>query len=339
VVLGSPSISVADPVKTPTTHDQEHSELIRGQRNVLVPAPLRRGDTVGVVSASGPPDSDLLDNGLEFLRSHGLRIRLGQYVCERNGYLAGNDEQRCTDLNTMLADPEVRGVLFARGGYGVMRLLESIDQEAVLRDPKALVGMSDVTALQLSLFSRCGLATFSGPMIAGQIGAGLDPVSEESLLRGLTEPLDGRDLLPISVDRVRTLRSGYACGPLLGGCLSLVVALLGTAHSPDFSGSILLLEDVNEPPYRLDRMLTHLQLSGVLSRVAGIVLGHFLGTQEKDMGEEVERLVLELTAENQVPVVSRVPHGHALPNLTLPHGVPVAINTEPPRLTVCFAAR
>lgn len=326
-------------MKTPNTHEHEHIELARGERDVLVPTPLRKGDTVGVVSASGPPDPDLLNTGVEFLRSHGFRTRLGQYVCERNGYLAGNDEQRCTDLNTMLADPEVRGVLLARGGYGVMRLLDSIDHEAVVRDPKLLLGMSDVTALQLSLFCRCGLATFSGPMIAGQVGGGLDPVSEESLLRGLTEPLEGRRLLPISVDGVQTLRSGDACGPLLGGCLSLVVALLGTVHSPDFTGSILLLEDVNEPLYRLDRMLTQLKLAGILSRVAGIVLGHFLGTQETDLREEVERLILELTSEHPVPVVSRVPHGHVLPNLTIPHGVRVALDTEPPGLTVHSAAR
>lgn len=259
---------------------------------------------------------------------------VGINVAERQRYLAGSDRQRCLDLNAMLTHPEVRAIIFARGGYGAMRILESVDCQAVTDDPKLLLGMSDVTALQLSLYARCGLVTFSGPMIAGQVSKGLDPLSEAWLKESLSEPVAGRDLIPRDGCEVFVLRHGKAQGPLLGGCLSLVVSLMGTPHCPDLSGAVLFLEDVHEPPYRIDRMLVHLKLAGILDRVGGLVLGHFIGPQGEDLAQDVERLALELTEENPVPIISRHPHGHALPNMTVPHGINVIMSTDPPSLVV-----
>ncbi len=301
---------------------------------ILIPEPLQLGDTVAVVAPSGPVDHDLLAPGVAFLKHKGFRVIEGFHVCERSGYLAGTDDQRCTDLNAMLRDPVVRGIFFARGGYGAMRLLEHPDLEAVSNDPKLLVGMSDATALQLSLFSSSGLMTLAGPMIAGQVGTGLDPVSEESMLRALTEPIDGRNLLAPAESALRVLRPGRASGILVGGCMSLVTALLGTAHSPDYSGAILFLEEVNEPPYRLDRMLIHLKLAGVLDKIAGLVAGHFLGPQGEDLAGEVNRILLDVTEDKPIPILTRVPHGHTLPNLTMTHGAPVSLDTERVSLTV-----
>src|SRR5512139_682964 len=140
-------------------------------KRLLIPPPIRAGDLVGVVAASGPPIPELLSQGIRFIQEKGFRVREGCHLRERNAYLAGEDSQRCQDLNSMLRDPEIRAIFLARGGYGVMRLLDSIDHEAIVDDPKILLGMSDVTALQLSLYALCGLVTFAGPMIAGQIGA------------------------------------------------------------------------------------------------------------------------------------------------------------------------
>jgi muramoyltetrapeptide carboxypeptidase len=303
-------------------------------RTMLIPEPLQFGDTVAVVAPSGPVEPEILSSGVTFLKQKGFRVIEGFHVCERNGYLAGTDDQRCTDLNAMLHNPVVRGIFFARGGYGAMRLLEDLDLESVRNDPKLLVGMSDATALQLSLLTRCGLISFSGPMIAGQVGAGLDAVSEESLIRALTEPIDGRNLLePMEMD-TRVLRPGRAGGILVGGCLSLVTALLGTGHSPDYSGTILFLEDVNEPSYRLDRMLIHLKLAGVLDKIGGLVAGHFLGPTGEDLSTEINRILLDVMEDNPIPVLTRVPHGHTLPNLTMPHGAPVRLDTERGSLTV-----
>jgi muramoyltetrapeptide carboxypeptidase len=257
----------------------------------------------------------------------------GRHISEREGYLAGTDDQRCEDLNAMLRNPEVRAVFLARGGYGSMRVFENLDLRAIVSDPKLIIGMSDVTALQLSLYARCGLITLSGPMPAGQVGEGLDLQSEAWFLRVLTSPIESLNFFPSDLS-VRVLRQGTAHGPLLGGCLSLITALMGTLHAPDYSGSILFIEDVGEAPYRVDRMLTQLKLAGVLEKVSGLIVGHFLAPDGRDLAAEVEGLVMEMTQSNTVPVVSRFPHGHTLPNLTLPHGAYVRMDTESRSMTV-----
>jgi muramoyltetrapeptide carboxypeptidase len=301
----------------------------------LIPRPLQPGDRLAVVASSGPPVAELLSEGLRFFEARGFAVVKGCHVYERNGYLAGTDDQRCEDLNSMLRDPEIRAILFARGGYGLMRLVDSVDCEAIIRDPKVLLGMSDVTALQLSLYSRCGLVTFAGPMIAGQVGQGLDLVSEESLIRALTGRLRGHNFFAESNGSIRVLRHGRVTAPLVGGCLSLITALLGTRHCPDYTGKLLLLEDVNEAAYRVDRMFTQLKLAGILERVEGVILGYFDGPGGEDIAEEVESILLELTSANPVPVISGFPHGHRLPNLTIPIGMKVELDTEEGRLQIC----
>lgn len=219
-----------------------------------------------------------------------------------------------------------------------MRLLESIDYAAIARDPKLLVGMSDLTALQLALFAHHGLLTFSGPMVAGQMADGLDLLSEQSLAEAVTQPISGQDLFNPCRDLIKVERHGRCRGVLLGGCLSLVTALLGTRYSPDYQGTVLFLEDVSEPLYRIDRMLVHLKLAGVIAAAAGFVLGHFIGPAGEDLREDAARLVREITAGTQVPVVTHYPHGHRLPNLTLPHGAVVELDTRQPALVVSCAA-
>jgi muramoyltetrapeptide carboxypeptidase len=304
---------------------------------LLIPTPIKQGDCVGVIAASGPVNPDLVEGGLTFLKNKGFRIVLGQHLLECNDYLAGTDEQRSTDLNSMLGDPEIRAIVFARGGYGMMRLLESIDYEVILADPKIIVGMSDVTALQLSLLDKCNLVTFAGPMVAVQIAAGLDAISEEWLINAMMEPIDNRNLWPEEPLGIRILRPGNSSGELMGGCLSLITALLGTDHLPDFRGKILLLEDLNEPLYRIDRMLTQLKLSGALGKITGLVLGHFLSPEQADLVEQVEEMILQFTLDHPVPIISRFPHGHRLPNLTLPFGVPLQMDTESHKLHVKVA--
>jgi len=308
-------------------------EFSTPNKDLVIPTPLKSGDLVGVVAASGPPSADLLNEGIRFLERRGFRVRTGRHVYEKNGYLAGTDDQRCQDLNAMLRDAEVRGIFFARGGYGVMRVLDRLDSEALVQDPKVLLGMSDVTALQLSLYSRLNLVTFSGPMIAGQVGVGLDPISEKSLIEAVTQSPEGRDLWPLE-STIKVLRGGRAQGRLIGGCLSLVAALLGTPHAPNFTDCILFLEDIYEAPYRIDRMLTQLKLAGVLDKAAGLILGHFVGSDDEDLGEEAERILMELTAEEDIPILSGFPHGHVLPNLTIPHGVSVQLDTDQRMLKV-----
>ncbi len=300
----------------------------------LLPCPLKPNDCIAVIAPAGPASAELLRAGIEFLESKGFRVLEGCHVREQDGYCAGTERQRCDDLNAMLADRDVRGILFARGGYGTMHLLDSIHTDLLVSDPIVLVGMSDVTALQLSLYKRCNLVTFSGPMIAGQVAQGLDRISEASFMAALTQPLEKRNLWPDESDGIRVLRPGRASGVLLGGCLSLVTALLGTPHLPDFDGAILFLEDVNEPAYRLDRMLTQLHLSGILKRIHGVLLGYFLDSQNGDLTETVERIIMKYVDDETIPIVSGIPHGHALPNITLPMGARVTLDTDSGSLVV-----
>jgi muramoyltetrapeptide carboxypeptidase len=311
----------------------DHSSISLTVRNLLVPPQVESGATVGVVAPSGPLDGESLRAGIRYLQQEGFRVVVGDNVSRRLGYLAGTDGERCHDLNAMLDAPNVRAVVFARGGYGAMRILHLVDYDAAKHDPKRLVGMSDITSLQLALYAKCRLVTFSGPMI-GQISDGLDPLSQSWLLRSLREPVQGRSLIPENQQGMRILRAGRATGLLLGGCLSLVTALLGTSYCPDFFGAILFLEDVNEETYRIDRMLTQLKLCGALGSINGLVLGHFIGPRSESILPDVERRALELIEDSPIPIISGYPHGHTLPNLTIPCGIPVELNTSPLSLLV-----
>lgn len=294
----------------------------------LIPKPVKKYECIGIVAASGPVDQQLLLDGLRNIHYMGFDSFTGSNIFKRKNYLAGDDVARASDLNAALADPAIGLIMFARGGYGIMRILEDIDLGAIRKNPKIMIGMSDLTALSLSLFRRCGLITFAGPMIATENGVNMDKMSMDSLISSITTDLRGRELMQPDVKSVRVIRAGLAGGRLLGGCLSMVTALLGTNHIPDFSDAIMFLEDVNEPLYRIDRMFMQLKLNGIFEKIGGLVLGHFAGPDGENQRSAVETLVLELTQEYRFPVLSGFPHGHVLPNLTLPHGSFVTMDTS-----------
>lgn len=303
------------------------------KKKPVIPPPLQIGDTIAVVAPCSPPSMEYLEKGVRFLRSLKLNVVYGNNISKRSGYLAGTDDERASDLNDAFVNEEVRGVFLARGGYGCMRIIDRLDLEGLSRDPKILFGMSDATAIQLFIYKELGLVSFSGPMVAGQLGRGLDPWSEESYIQSLFVRQGGGWASCERQGRIKVIRHGSAKGPLLGGCISIVSELLGTPYMPALSGAILLLEDVNEPMYRLDRMFTQLRLAGIYDRISGIVLGHFIGSDGSDLSDHVEDLVLEMTKQFEFPVVSRFPHGHGLPNVTLPHGMTAILDTSVPSLS------
>lgn len=305
---------------------------------ILLPSPLARGDRVTIIAASGPVDPYRVRSGAVTLEQLGLQVRCSEQAFARHGYLAGPDHVRLAQLNWALRGDSSQGIIFARGGYGVMRLLSDIDYEAIARLPKLMLGMSDLTAFQLAVFRRCGLVTFAGPMPGGQAGGSLDPLSADFFREGLMGRLSNRELFAGYRDRLRVIQPGTVSGPLLGGCLSLVVSLLGTDFLPDLSGAVLFLEEVNEPLYRIDRMMTQLKLAGVFDRVGGLILGHFTGPRGFPYTTEPADIVCDLLRRDSVPVVADFPHGHALPNVTLPHGAPVTFCTEPLSLRVSLPA-
>ena len=244
----------------------------------LLPVALHKGDTIGLVSpSSASDDSFSLQLAREAMEALGFKVKAGPHLGSRYGHLAGTDGERAGDLNAMFADPSVKAIVCARGGSGAARLLPLLDYEAIRRNPKAMLGYSDITALHCAIQAKTGLVTFHG-----QIGSGswnrfnADQFERVFFRRELMEyrnKVEAGDELVPRRNRTITLRGGKARGELVGGNLTVLTALAGSSYLPDFDGKILFLEDVGEAPYRVDRMFSTLRLMGALGRIAGFVFG------------------------------------------------------------------
>ena len=286
----------------------------------ILPPRLRRGDTIGLVCPAGPVrEVARLQAGIRLIVDQGFAVKLSGPVEPREGYLADTDEQRAAHLHRLWADEEVRAILAVRGGYGCLRLAGLLDWELLARTPKWLIGFSDVTLLLNTLFHRCGLVSVHGPVATSL--ARSDEQSLVSLFTLLTGTLEER----IRPRGLEELRGGTGRGPLVGGNLTTLVHLLGTPWDHSWDGCILLLEDTNEPLYRLDRMLTQLALAGRFERLAGLILGDFdlAGTDSLAglrLREAVWARVLELVGPG-FPVWADFPAGHRTANLALPIGM------------------
>jgi muramoyltetrapeptide carboxypeptidase len=292
---------------------------------VQAPPPVRPGDRIGVAALSGPVDTDRLERGLAALRRLGFEPVPAANLRSRHGLFAGTDRERLAAFHELAADPTVKAVLFARGGHGVLRLLPDLDWSLLAAHPRAYMGYSDLTPFLLAVVARLGLVAFHGPMVAADLARGLDEREEASFLGALAGRWGG--LVPVS----GWLREGVAEGPVLGGCLTLLTATLGTAWAPRLDGAILFWEDLGEPRYRLDRMLTHLYLSGNLPAIRGMVIGHCrptdCGPGDPDHAEWPEVLSEALNGFDG-PVAEGLPAGHEAPNLTLPLGARARLDPE-----------
>jgi muramoyltetrapeptide carboxypeptidase len=291
---------------------------------------IRRGDAVGVVAPSGVVQESRLRAGIGVLETLGLRVVVGDSVLARRAYLAGSDAERRADLQRMLDDPGIHAVFCARGGFGSQRLVPSLDLSAVRRAPKPLIGYSDATAL-LAALAGAGVVGIHGPMVAADMARGLTARSLGHLERLLCDPgYRWEAEAPVVV------RPGRARGRLAGGCLSVLVTLLGTPWAPDLDGSVVFLEDVHEWPYRLDRLLTQLRQSGSLDRVAGVVLSTMEACRTLD-GVCAVDVVRDAFADAPYPVALGLPAGHAVAdtdveNLALSFGVQVELDADAGRL-------
>ncbi len=285
------------------------------------PEPLTPGDTVAVVSPSGPVLPEHLAFGIQTLESWGLRVRLYEpYERSDHGYLAGEDDHRAEQLATALADPDVKAIFFARGGYGSMRLLDSVEYH-----PKLLVGFSDITAIHLAFATR-GIATLHGPVVKS-FG------SQKADLPALKDAVfGGRDDLNMQGE---TAIKGKTDGVIVGGNLSLVQALAGTSSMPRLQNAILCLEDVGEADYRLDRLLVSLRQTLADNPPVGLVLGHFTNCGGVYVNEsEINNLLTKLAREFDVPTIIDAPFGHAHRNWPLPIGAPATLDATAGTLTL-----
>ena len=288
---------------------------------MLLPAPLAPGARVALVAPAGPlRGPQELDIAIANARALGWEPVPSAHALARAGYLAGDDAHRIADLNRAFTDDTIDGVWCLRGGYGAMRLLESLDYEALRRHPRTVIGYSDITALHAAIGVRSGQVSFHGPTARGELSA----FTRASLVRATIARAD-----PCGhAGDVRVIRPGRAAGPLVGGNLALLASLAGTPFAPTYDGAILVLEDVGEPTYRIDRMLRQLALSGALGRVAGIVFGHFTdGTHDSDVtSRRLDDVLREAAEIAGVPAIAGAPLGHIDHQWTIPLGAPAELD-------------
>jgi muramoyltetrapeptide carboxypeptidase len=299
---------------------------------IIKPKRLKQGDVIGIISpASSPDDLTKINMGVEYLEKSGYRVEVGKNVGSQNGYLAGSDSQRLSDLHNMFGNKLINAVFAIRGGYGSGRLLDKIDYRLIRNNPKIFVGYSDINALQMAFFTKTGLITFAGPMVAVDFNGELNPFTEELFWRSLTSNKKIGKIKNPGNEKFYLLNKGKAEGRILGGNLSLLVSLLGTEFFPKMNGSILILEDINEPPYRIDRMLNQLRLAKVLNQVAGVILGHFVDCYEHDPSKvslTLNEVIVDYFQNLKKPLIYNVKHGHLKENITIPFGLKCILNAS-----------
>ncbi|MCZ2342305.1 MAG: LD-carboxypeptidase [Bacteroidales bacterium] len=300
------------------------------QRDWLSPPALRRGDTVAFAAPAAPAGEKLVLAFAEILKKTGLNVRIPDGLFgRRSRYLGGTDAERAEELNQLIRDPKVRAIFPVRGGFGLTRILDRMDYDALRADPKIITGYSDLTALHLAVARQSRVTTFHSPLPMHRLGLGEtaeNAFSFRSFQQTILQPpRQGYDI-PVPADSQPIgLVPGTARGRLLGGNLSLIASTIGTPYAIEPQGAILLLEDVHEAAYRVDRMLSQLRLAGVLKAVAGVVVGSFTTTTPQEE-TEVLAVVREYFENAKVPVVMNFPVGHGRHNVTLPHGAMVELN-------------
>ena len=246
--------------------------------DIIKPPRIKSGDTIGLINPAGatfnPDDIDFVE---ECLAALGLKAKLGKHALDRYGYLAGTDGDRAADVNAMFADKKVNAILSIRGGWGCNRILPLLDYDLIKKNPKALIGYSDITSLLVAIYARTGLVTFHGPVGTSTWNTFSLDYFKKILFEGemvtMQNPKVIGDNLAQTKDRIETITGGRAKGRLVGGNLTVFTAMLGSEYLPDWKNVILFVEDDSEQPYRIDRMLTQLKLAGILKKLSGFVFG------------------------------------------------------------------
>ena len=286
--------------------------------NVILPPFLKKGDRVAIVSPAGAIDADLVDGAIEVLKTWGLRPEKREYTTSKVGRFAGYDKWRCDDLQKVLDDPTIAAVLCSRGGYGTMRIIDKIDFTLFRKNPKWLIGFSDITVLHAALTLN-GVASIHGAMAKAIAHFDNNRESVEALKKVLFGEKSIYSLQPSIYNR-----NGVVSGQLVGGNLSLLYALLATPYNPIKQGTILFIEDVSEAHYHIDRMLQAFRLAGVFNRVSGVIVGEFSDVDnDPSMLRNLEMSVLDAVGDRDIPVVFDFPAGHGSKNMPLIMGADV----------------
>ncbi len=309
-------------------------------KRLVKPGALAPGDLIAVIAPASNLKADRLARGIAELERLGFRSRYDPQILSRNRYTAGSDERRARELMSAFEDPEVKAIWAARGGYGSMRIFDLLDDSVIKKNPKIFVGYSDITALHLYLYKLLGLVTFHGPMVAKDLEGGSDHFDEQTLMNAITSREPMGQIQSRGLQILHGADSAAVSGPLLGGCLTLINALLATPYELDTRDSILFLEDTLARPFAIDRMLTQLKLAGKFDGVKAIIFGEMTECiQTADQGYAIEDVLATCTQELGVPVAWGLESGHSpRGNLTLPLGVRATFDPSFPVLQIDEAA-
>ena len=287
------------------------------------PPSLKPGDTMGIVAPAGPFEPDKFMKGKAVLESMGFQTIFDESIFQKNGFLAGTDFQRADQVNHLFADPSVQAIICARGGYGSMRILSLLDFETIQENPKIFLGFSDISALLSVLYDQCGLVTFHGPLVTT-----LAKATEKTIMAMKTALVSDASLELIPEDGM-VIKPGVCSGLMAGGNLTTLCHLVGTPFAPNFKGKILLLEDVGEMPYRIDRMMTQMKLAECFNDMAGLILGTF-----KKCGHlnDIVDIFNNIFKDTDIPILAGFDMGHGIHNLTVPMGIRATLDTDKEQL-------
>lgn len=292
------------------------------------PPALKPGNKVAVVATSGKIEAEKLKAGVAALEKAGFAVETAESVLARKGYLAGDAKGRAAALQSFFERPDIAAIFAARGGFGSIQMLPYLDPDIIRRRPKIFVGYSDLSIFINWLVERCGMVAFHGPMVAMELARGMNGRNAEFFWGTLSGEKKTWD-----VALGETIHGGMAEGEAAGGCLSTIVTTIGTPYEIDTAGKILLLEDVAEKPYRIERMLTHLKMAGKLDGLAGLVFGSFSyceGEGEREVGD----IIREMFRDASYPVATGLPMGHGDDNVIMPLGVKMRLDADGRRLAL-----
>ena len=303
---------------------------------MIRPKPLKIGDKIGLIGASSPTKQERIEPSIKAMEALGLEVVLGESCRANHGFLSGSDELRARDVNEMFKDKSIKGIFAIRGGYGASRILDMLDYDMIQKNPKVFAGYSDVTALHSVLNERCKLITFHTPMPSTEFYKGVDEYTMDYFKRNIftNEPLGM--LKNPKGEEIKTLVSGMAIGQLVGGNLSLIASSMGTPYELNTKGKILFLEDVDEYPYKIDRMLLQLKQCGKFRDAAGIILGAWTDCEAKEGDNSLSLMEVfkELIVTENKPTIYNLACGHCMPTISLPLGEEVKIDGYKNQITV-----
>lgn len=311
-------------------------------QSLIKPRALQKGDTIGLITPSSSISRDNFEKTLINMENLGFKTHYTDNIRVKKGFLAGTDEQRLVDLHNMFENEDIDGIVCARGGYGAGRILSMLNYDLIRNNPKVIVGYSDITALHMGIYTQAGLVCFHGPngdstytdFSRQQYERLLLSASDNYILSGKDPLLEMTEEDSITQPQPLTIQGGTAQGELVGGNLTLISTLMGTPYELDFKGKIVFLEDIGEAPYRIDRMLTQLSLSGKLQEANGIAYGTFVDCEfEKNDPDfpdslSLKEVIMDRSKSLNIPIVLGMPFGHISHNGILPYGIPAEFNAD-----------